>query len=186
MSWSSWARTAARRRVWGCDVARVVRDSGPAGHQGDWSGLWEPVALWQRKTVRAPSLSYEIRVAKPRALGCPGGGWGLWSRVFPVPADDVCLRQETALSVLETPPEHPWPLAHVLGQEERGMNGVGCAPSPPGFLALGHLPICACWMGKVCQGPYGLSPGGHRSGRLDKSLQPCSSPVPPASGEVSS
>ena len=147
MSRSSWAKTAARRRVWGCDVARVVRDSGPAGHQGDCSGLWEPVALWQRKTVRAPSLSYEIRVAKPRALGCPGGGWGLWSRVFPVPADDVCLRQETALSVLETPPEHPWPLAHVLGQEERGMNGVGCAPSPPP----------ASWLWAIC--PFVLLDG---------------------------
>lgn len=79
--------------------------TGPTGilagtwQQKDCTGLWEPVALWQGKSVRALPLCCGVRDAKPRAARWPEGGErGCSYRCSLLQDTHVCHRQETALS----------------------------------------------------------------------------------------
>lgn len=115
---------------------RPSRDLGPrrgSGGRGFWRGraagrlglFWAlrtsgPLA---KEDCLGPSLFYGTRVAKLRAL-VPGRRVGLWSQVFPVPAEWVCLRQEEVpCQLLETPPECPCPLPHVWGKTREAWMG---------------------------------------------------------------
>lgn len=126
------------------------------------------MVVWQCKSVQALPLCCGVRDAKPRALGCPGGEKGVVVAGVLCPRRPLCVTDRKLSPVrLKTPPEYPCPPhthTHFLVQERDGWGNLAHTPRlcamHRGFPTLAHLPISACWVGKVCQGPWELSPGG--------------------------
>lgn len=103
----------------------------------------------------------------------------------PFPSRPMCVtdRKPSRVRLLKTPPGHPCEsrLPSPTSRCRGGMDGV-TLPVHQGYVPLTGLPypgpsaINACWVGKVRQGPWELSPGGSDRNLGWGKLLPSSSP----------